>query len=81
MYTKSESDLDSECVLSAETLVRELVFLYNPGVSKNLRGVQYIEYESKSILPTIIFVGKMVIYRKLTKVTLCKHCMRGCFLL
>lgn len=33
------SDLDSECVLSGESSVRELVSVYNPGVTKNLKGI------------------------------------------
>lgn len=38
-YMYKESDLDSECILSGESSVRELVSLYNPGVTKDLKSI------------------------------------------
>lgn len=40
VYTHAHrSDLDSECVMSGESSVRELVSVYNPGVTENLKGI------------------------------------------
>lgn len=39
-YTHAHrSDLDSECILSGESSVRELLSVYDPGVTENLKGI------------------------------------------
>lgn len=52
------SDLDNVCILSGENSVRELVSVYNPGVTENLRGITEKEIFSNVFIENCILKFK-----------------------
>lgn len=68
VYTYAhKSDLDSRCILSGESSVRELVPVYNPGVTKNLKGitakmtVMYKQYTNIQYILNIILTSSQTL--------------------